>query len=332
MVTMREVAKAAGVSVATVSRVLNSNGYVNEDTKKNVLQAIERLEYKPNSVARSLFKKQSRTIGLIVPDITNPFFPELARAVEDVTNDKGYTIILGNSDEKPSKERAYLDMMEQKYVDGIIIATNTLNYEQLQALKKPVVVIDRYIHADVPTVVVENYNGAGVAVDHLKASGCKVIAHIRGPVHVVNANERCQGYIDAVQKEPWYSPVYIVGGQYTIKDAYESTKQLLTDYPEVDGIFAGNDLMAIGAMKAARELGRQMPDDLSIIGFDGINMSETTFPELSTMVQPIYEIGEAAANLLIDLVEKKPITEKFFHFPVKLEERASTKPRKEITE
>ncbi|TCP24970.1 LacI family transcriptional regulator [Scopulibacillus darangshiensis] len=325
MATMREVAKKAGVSVATVSRVLNSNGYVNDETRKKVLETMDALKYKPNNVARSLFKKQTKTIGLIVPDITNPFFPQLARAVEDVTNEKGYTIILGNSDEKPEKEQRYLDILEQKYVDGIIMATNTLPIEHIKLLDKPIVVVDRAIHADVPTIVVQNRKGAKAAVNHLKGIGCQRIAHIKGPEHVDNANERCQGYLDIVGTEPWFTPEFVVDGNYTTKESYHAAVKLLRNHPEIDGIFAGNDLMATGVLKAAHELGISIPDELAVIGFDGIDMCETTHPELSTLAQPIYQIGEAAAELLIDLIEKKQISESFKEYPVDLIIRGSTK-------
>lgn len=324
MATIRDVAKVAEVSVATVSRVLNNKGYVNEATKKKVLGVMNALDYKPNGVARSLYTKQTKTIGLIIPDITNAYYPEMVRAVEDVANQRGFMMKFGNSDAKPSKERNYINTIAENGADGIIVATNTLNHEQIRMIKKPVVVIDRYIHPEVPTVVVDNYHGASVATAHLIERKCKVIAHIRGPVHFVSANERCQGYLDVVQSESWFSPVYIVDGNYTIKEAYEVTKGLLAEYPEIDGIFAGNDLMAIGAMKAVREQGWRIPEDLALIGFDGIAMSEATYPELSTMIQPIYEIGQTAANLLIDLIEKKPDPKIFHRFGVTLEPRSST--------
>ncbi|MFC7395454.1 LacI family DNA-binding transcriptional regulator [Scopulibacillus cellulosilyticus] len=325
MPTIRDVAKEAGVSVATVSRVINSNGYVNEDTKKKVVKAIQLLNYKPNAVARSLFKKQSMTIGLIIPDITNPFFPQLARAVEDVTNDKGYTIILGNSDESSEKEKEYLDIFEQKYVDGIILATNTLTSEQIAALEKPVVAVDRPIDSGIPTVVAQHRDGAHVAVKHLVGIGCQTIAHIRGPEHVVSADERYKGYLDIVQNQQWYSEQLVVSGNYTIKDAYKASLNLIKERPDIDGIFAGNDLMAIGALKAARELKKKVPEELAIIGFDGIDMCETTYPELSTIVQPVYEIGVTAANMLIDLIENKRVNNQYFEYPVQLKVRNSTR-------
>lgn len=323
--TIKDVAKVAGVSVATVSRVLNNNGYVNEDTRKRVEAAIEKLNYKPNAVARSLFKKESKMIGLIVPDITNPFFPQLARAVEDVTNHLGYTLVLCNSDEDILKEQKYIEVLNQKYVDGFIIVTSTLKSEHIKDLKVPIVALDRPINSDTPIVSVNNYEGSRLATRYLSDTGCQKIAHVRGPHDVINADERCRGYLDEVRDLNWFHPELIVNGSFNINKTKEVTKELLTLYPDIDGIFAGNDLMAVGVIKAAEELGIRIPDQLSIIGFDGITLCETTSPELTTMAQPIYNIGSTAVRILVDLIENQPLEQKNYTFSVDLIERQSTR-------
>ncbi|AZU59957.1 LacI family DNA-binding transcriptional regulator [Neobacillus mesonae] len=324
MVSIKDVASHAGVSVATVSRVLNAKGYVSEDTRKKVEQAIDELNYKPNEVARSLFKKQSKTIGLIVPDITNPYFPELARAVEDTAAKLGYTVILCNSDGKIQKEQHYMDVLMQKYVDGIILSSDTLSDEQIKALHIPVVSIDREISKDIPTIVVENKKGAKLATQFLQQKGRKRIAHIRGPVHIVNANERCEGYQEVVGNEQWFNESYIVNGHFEMDAAIEATIELLQRHPEIDGIFAANDTMAIGAIKAVHKLGKRTPEDIAIIGFDGISLSKATIPELTTIEQPIYTMGEKAAAMLIEFIEEKPIAETFYRLDVQLVERESS--------
>lgn len=323
--TIKDVAKEAGVSVATVSRVLNNKGYVNEDTRKKVTEAINKLNYKPNAVARSLFKKQSKMIGLIVPDITNPFFPQLARAVEDVTNQAGYTLVLCNSDGEIVKEQKYIDALKQKYVDGFIIVTSTLKAEHIEGIGVPIVALDRPIHSATPTVGVNNYEGARAATRYLLNGGCNKIAHVRGPHNVLNADERCRGYLDEVQDLSWFHPDFIVDGEYSIKKTTQIMKTLLTIYPEIDGVFAGNDLMGIGVIKAAEELGKKIPEDLSVIGFDGIILSEITTPELTTMAQPIYEIGSTAARMLLGIISGNPLPKSNYTFPVKLIERKSTR-------
>jgi len=324
MASIKDVAKMAGVSVATVSRVLNNKGYVGQDTREKVESSILELNYKPNEVARSLFKKQSNTIGLIVPDIMNPFFPELARAVEDTAIKLGYNVILCNSDANREKEQAYLDVLQQKYVNGIIVSSNTLTADQIIEINIPVVSIDREISKGLPTIVVENKKGAIAATRFLKNKGCKRIAHIRGTHGIVNAEERCEGYKEVVDQELWFGESYVVNGNYEMQSSIKATLELLSQHPEIDGIFAANDIMAIGAMKAAHQLGIKVPEDLSIIGFDGISLSVATIPELTTIVQPIYELGEKATTLLVDLMEQKSVEKTFFKFDVELIERNST--------
>lgn len=303
--TIKDVANEAEVSVATVSRVINSNGYVNEETRKKVLQVIERLDYRPNAVARSLFKKQSKTIALIVPDIKNPFFPEVARAIEDVMSSKEYTLILCNSDENVDKEKKYFEEMKQKYVDGVIIVTSTLTPKYIEKNGIPIVALDRLIDKKIPSVSVDNYNGAREAVQYLKSIGCKKIAHVRGPKNVSNADERHRGYLDEVEKEAWFDPTLIINGNFNVKETTKVTKELLQKHPDIDGIFAGNDYMAVGVVKAAEQLEKSIPDELSVIGFDGIELCQLTSPEITTMAQPIYEIGAVAAELLLDMIEGK---------------------------
>lgn len=326
MISIKDVAKHAGVSVATVSRVLNNSGYVGKDTRIKVEKAIKELNYKPNEVARSLFKKQSSAIGLIVPDITNPFFPELARAVEDTAIQLGYNVILCNSDEDENKEQNYLDVLQQQYVKGIIVSSNTMTAKQIEQLNIPVVSIDRVISKGLPTIVVENKKGAMMATRFLQSKGCRRIGHIKGTSGVVNAEERCEGYKEIVGGEPWFKETYITEGQYDMQSSIQATLELLQRHPDIDGIFAANDIMAIGAIKAAYQLGRKVPQDIAIIGFDGISLSKATTPELTTIQQPIYEMGEKATKMLVSLMERQQTVEQenYKILDVSLIEREST--------
>ncbi|TFB12946.1 LacI family transcriptional regulator [Filobacillus milosensis] len=329
MTTIRDVAREASVSVATVSRVINSNGYVNEDTRKKVGAAIDRLKYKPNSVARSLYKKESKTIGIIVPDITNPYFPQLVRGVEDHLIKKGYTSILCNSDEDPEKERLYLDVMKQKYVDGAIIVSNTIDERLLQEYDMPVVALDRSIHKDIPTFAIDNRDGGRAATKHLQDIGCQRIAHIKGPEQIKNAEERYTGYLDVVKNQSWFRDSYVVPGDYDQKKSARATMELLEAHPEIDGIFAGNDVMALGVLKAAESLNINVPEELAIIGFDGIDLTEMTTPELSTISQPIYQMSVEAAETLVALIEGKTNAQSGHVFPSTLIQRQSTNSVKE---
>ncbi|RSL33643.1 LacI family transcriptional regulator [Salibacterium salarium] len=325
MTTIKDVSKLAGVSVATVSRVLNENGYVKEETKQKVKQSIETLEYKPNAVARSLYNKKSYTIGLIVPDIMNPFFPELARSIEDEMNVHGYTVILCNSDADAKKEEHYLDILKQKYVDGVIFVSHTLKQESIKEWGLPLVALDRPIGEDIPSVSVDNRKAARTAVEYLINKGCQSIAHICGPSFIPNANERYLGYLDAMQNtnQKNYEEL-IINGYYQWKEAEKSTYTLLKNNDSIDGIFAGNDIMALGVMKAAEAAGRKIPKDLQIIGFDGVQISEMLNPELTTMAQPIYEMGTKACEMLLERIEGNQVLETMSCFETRIIERSST--------
>ncbi|HLS09255.1 LacI family DNA-binding transcriptional regulator [Lentibacillus sp.] len=332
MATIRDVAELAKVSTATVSRVINSNGYVNDETKKRVKEAIEQLNYLPNDVARSLFKGRSQMIALFVPDITNPFFPELARAVEDVTNQYGYTFVLCNTDNDNDKQMDYLSALQQKSVDGFIMVSSSMTGEHLQHIQVPIVALDRIISPDMSSVTVNNRSGSRQAVQYLKSVGCTRIAHIAGPEHVDNAVYRMRGYLDEVKDEDWFNSSYVVSGAYNFDAARKAAMNLLTRHPEIDGIFAGNDLMGAGVLNAAASLGKKVPDDLAVIGFDGITMGETVTPALTTMAQPIYEIGKSAAEILINQIgtsDSGVVTEEF---NVQLIERQSTLRKAETYE
>ena len=329
MPTIRDVARLAGVSVATVSRVLNKNGYVNKDTEQKVIKAIEQLQYMPNAVARGLAGKQTGTIALILPDISNPFFPEIARAVEDVAQKHGYTVILCNSDDQGQKEQTYIEMLRKKYIDGIIFASNTLREEdvqQMQANKIPLVVLDRALANRACSVIrSRNYEGAKLAVTHLLEIGCQKIAHLYGPQDIITARERMLGYEESVMHFPWYTPSLMVPGYFSLDGGIAAVKELFAKHGDVDGIFCGNDLMAIGALKGLHQLGIRVPDEVALIGFDGISLTQITQPELSTVAQPIYEMGSLAARVLIEMITSGEIETKLYELDVTLVGRESSR-------
>ncbi|WP_257351107.1 LacI family DNA-binding transcriptional regulator [Pseudalkalibacillus decolorationis] len=323
MVTIKDVAREAQVSVATVSRVLNNQGYVHEDTRVKVEGAIKHLQYRPNNVARSLFKKRSKMIGFIVPDITNPYFPQLVRAVEDVTNKAQYTTFLCNSDENLKKELMYLESMQENHIDGAIIVSNTLQLQHVDNVNIPIVALDRFFHDRIPSVTIDNYNEARKAVRYMLDRGCKRIAHIKGPEYIENSKLRQMAYEDEMREN--MLPSIICNGEYHLKKSEKALIDLLMLYPTIDGVFAGNDVMAVGALKAASRLELKVPDDLSIVGFDGIEWTETVSPEITTMEQPIYEMGKRAATMLLELIDGKGINDDHVVYDTKLIERETTK-------
>ncbi|MBU8880431.1 LacI family transcriptional regulator [Bacillus sp. FJAT-29790] len=332
-VTIKDVAKLAGVSVATVSRVINNKGYVSAETVHKVKDVMKRLKYEPNQVARGLTAKKTKTIALIVPDILNPFFPVLARGVEDVATLHGFTLILCNSDESGIKEKSYIDVLRKKYVDGIIFASNNLSLEDIEGLEKaniPLVVLDRAPNMETNCVIrVDNYSGAIQAVQHLIDVGCKKIAHIYGPLEYNTARERLAGYEDIVKNSPWFTPTLMVPGDFTIDGGKKATEELLRNHPDIDGIFSGNDMMAVGVLKQLHSKNIQVPDQIAVCGFDGINLTEITQPELTTVVQPIYQAGKLAAEKLITRINKQLIENEIINLEVSLVVRDSTRRKVE---
>ncbi|WP_339210720.1 LacI family DNA-binding transcriptional regulator [Aeribacillus sp. FSL K6-8210] len=310
--TIRDVAKLAGVSVASVSRVLNSKGYVSSETKEKIEEAIKLLGFEPNQVARSLTVKKTKTIALFVPDITNPFFATLAKGVEDLANSKGFTLNLCNYGEPSEKKNSHVDLLKQKYVDGIIFAAGVLDPMdalKIKSSKIPLVVLDRIPDMETECVIlVDNYEGAKKAVEHLQDIGCKKIAHIYGPQEISTARERLLAYEEAVKNSPYFTPSLIAPGDFTIEGGSRATNILLDRNPDLDAIFAGNDMMAIGALKALQRRGVKVPEQVAVCGFDGISLTEVTNPELTTVAQPTYEIGNLAAETLINY-----ITDTYFH-------------------
>lgn len=329
MVTIRDVAKEADVSVATVSRVINDTGYVNENTKLKVLKKIRELEYQPNLVARGLAGKRIGMIALILPDITNPFFGELARAVEDKARKLGLTVFLCNSDDQGDKEKSYIDILKRKYVDGIIFASNTIQQEDIKELQKcemPIVVIDRASTIEGCNVIKsKNYLGAKMAINHLLDVGCKKIAHIYGPQEFITAKERRDGYEAMVKDFNWYEPSLMIGSDFTIEGGREAVRTLYKNHSDIDGVFAGNDLIAIGALKELHSMGISIPEEVAICGFDGIKLTEITEPELSTISQSIYDVGTLAVKIIDDELNDKTQLNKFYELDVKLIQRGSTK-------
>jgi LacI family transcriptional regulator len=326
--TIRDVARLAGVSVATVSRVINNRGYINRETEKKVREAMQKLQYEPNQVARGLAGKRTMTIALILPDISNPFFPELARAVEDVAGRNGYTVILCNSDDLGTKEKSYIEVLRKKYIDGIIFASNTLGTEEIEQMREyniPLVMLDRAPSTDGCSVVrAKNREGARLAVNHLLEVGCKKIAHIYGPPELHTAKNRLIGYEETVKAYPWYSPTLMVPGYFTIEGGMKATATLLKVHPDVDGIFAGNDSMAIGVLKELHRLGIDVPNKVAVCGFDGINLTKITQPELTTIAQPIYEMGKIAGDILIKKINGLMDDDCIYELDVSLIKRGST--------
>lgn len=324
MSSIREVAKLAQVSPATVSRVINGTANVDEEKKKRVLDAISETGFVPNEVARSLFKKSAKIIGLILPSIENPFFTQMANAVERTADKYGYRLILCNTNDKPEREKTAISMLASMNADGIILTTNNEEtYESVNSCPIPVVITDRriaakalagYVHSD-------HYEGGRIAAKHLIDCGCKNIVCIRGPVEVSSARARYEGYCKVCHEQNIKQQV--VDCTYDFDKGLEVTETILSKYPDVDGIIACNDVVAISVYKVLNSKGIRVPEDVQIIGYDNIRLSKLVTPEVTTIAQPIDEIGQKAAELIIN--NDIDNNEKEFIFETKLIVRDTTK-------
>lgn len=304
MATIYDVSKAAGVSIATVSRVYNGSRRVDEKTRRLVVAAAEALDYHPNALARSLVHKSTETVALVVPDISNPFFPEVARGVEDAANGSGYNVILCNSDNRPEKEVAYCSVMRKRRVDGIIFIMTGEETSHIAALNRagvPVVLVDRE-PGDLPIdmVVTDNLEGGRAAAQHLLDLGHERLGTITGPLKTRTAADRLLGFQQVLEAAGRFRLEYVTeGGGYDMPSGYLGMNRLLALPEPPTAVFAGNDLMAIGALRALEEAGMTAPRDVSVVGYDDIALASITSPRLTTVAQPKYEMGYTAMEVLM---------------------------------
>ncbi len=324
LVHIGDVARLAGVSSATVSRVINGTAKVNEEKRRRVLDAIHETGFKPNEIARSLYKKSSRIIGYIVPSILNIFLNEIGRAIEDEAFRNGFKMILCNSDENPEKEAAYINMLSSMNADGIIITINNEHLEkEIRDCRIPIVVLDKNAGTSyTASVQSDNYTGGRIAAEHLIECGCRHIVMMRGPQQYISSQQRFLGYVD-VCNEFGIQPLF-VNSQYTFQNGIETSREILRRFPEVDGIMASTDMVALSLYKVLCEQGKRVPDEIMIVGYDGLELSELMTPALTTVVQPTEQIGRLAAKLIIDQVTNQPIENRENILPVALKVRETT--------
>lgn len=309
---MRDVAKHAGVSVSTVSHVINETRHVSTDTRQRVLGAMDALNYQPNRLARSLRVKKTQTIGMIVPDSSNPFFSEIARHIEDYCFEQGYSVILCNSDGDLDKELFYANVLVEKQVDGILFVAVGLsedNILKLNAQRIPIMLVDRQIpNLPLDSVLADNRRGGWLATQHLIEHGHKRIGCITGFSDLTPSSERVIGYHQALEEHNLgIDETLILQGDFHLQSGYDRANQLLDMNQPPTAIFCGNDLMAIGAMRAAGGRGLRIPDDIAIVGFDDIPIAQFTNPPLTSITQPLKKLGRLSSQLLIERIQKKDL-------------------------
>lgn len=326
MPTIREIAKLAGVSPATVSRVMNGTANVDEEKKKRVERVIEETGFQPNMLARALFRNSSGLIGLILPNIQNPFFNEIARAIEEEAFAGGLHIVLCSSGNDTRKELANIRILEQMKADGIILITNGNHTgEMIASCSLPVIVVDRHIAGcgEIAYIESDHYKGGRMAAQHLVDTGCRDIICLRGPQEYASGLLRFRGYQD-VCRENHLEEKYI-DTRYTYEDGLIAAEKMLETYAVPDGIVAGNDMIAISAYKILRSRGIRVPEDVQIIGFDDIGFSSLVSPEITTIHQPIGEMGKRAMEIIFHYIAGEAYEEKNI-FDVTLVERETTRP------
>ena len=311
---MSDVARKAGVSLMTVSRVINNKGDVSDETRQRILEIISTLDYRPSGIARSLATKETYTLGLVVPDVSNPFFADVTQGVEHLAHSNGYHVFLCNSGEDPQRELALIQSLEERRVDGLILCSSRLEEEKLLtalANLPAVVLINRRLHQTDPdsldSVILDDEHGGWLAARHLIQRGHQHIGFLAGPSASYSGAERRKGFMAALQDsnispaEGWISHCHP-----SVKGGYEATCDLLASHPELTALFCFNDLVAAGALQACEKLQRRVPEELAIVGHDDIPLAALVSPALTTCRVPRYELGARAVNALLDRLRDCP--------------------------
>ena len=308
--TIRDIAEMAGVSVTTVSQILNNKGSrFSDKTRKKVLSIVNEHHYKPDYFASNVINRHSKTIGMIVPDVTDFFFSKLIEGVESYLNPLGYVIMLCNSRHRQENEIKYLQELSHRSVDGILLATPNILPEKYALdsgfyQKMPIILIDRGLNRrDNGRLIVKEYEGAYQAVSLFIESGHTKIGMLKETTGYYQLEERFNGYRHALKDHGLpFNGKFVEHGELTVQGGYTASQKLLK-HKDITAIFCGNDAMAIGCYQAIDELGKKIPEDISVIGFDGLKLSEYMIPQLTTVQQPSFDIGFYAARFLIDTIE-----------------------------
>jgi len=329
-VTIYDVAREANVSMATVSRVVNGNPNVKPATRKKVLDAIERLGYRPNAVARGLASKKTTTVGVIIPDISSIFFAELARGIEDIATMYNYNIILSNSDQNKEKEIHLINSMLGKQVDGLVFMGGKITEDHIREFNNasvPVVLAATEDETNsVPSVNINYEEAAFDATMTLFEKGNDDVAFISGPIETNINEQKYNGYLRALQeKGKSYTDKYIVRGDYTYDSGIEALDQLMAIDEKPTGIFVASDEMALGVIHGAQDRGMKVPEDIEVFGFDNTRLATMVRPTLSTVVQPMYDIGAVSMRLLTKYMNNEDVAEQNVILPHRNIERNSTK-------
>ena len=325
-VTIEDVAKVAGVSRQTVSRAINNKPDISEETRSRVMEAVETLDYRPNRVARSMVTNRTNTVGFIIPDITNPFFPEVARGIQDAAKQMDYNVLFSNTDDSAQAEIDTLYSLAAQGVDGIMMFGNSSNEGALRLFAdnyRPLLFVNRlFEHKNANCLLVDNERGAKLAISHLIGKGHQHIAMLTPENISLSQIRRGSGYQTTINEHGLET--IIRGGQPTLLGGYAAAKQLLQEDERVSAVFTYNDLMAIGAIRACRDLGKRVPEDVAIIGFDDIDLATMVSPSLSSIRVDKYALGQKMMSMLTNMIQNPDKSFAITHFDIKLVVREST--------
>lgn len=323
MLTLKDVAEKAGVTVTTVSRVINNRGYLSKETKAKVQQAMADLNYRPNELARSLSMQSSNTIGLIVPHIVHPYFAQLISHLESFASKSNHKILLCNSKEDVAKESEYINLCKSNRVAGIVFCGTILDPTAYENLGFPLVAIECNSPVCVSSIRCDNYDGGKQATEYLIELGCKNLVHMTGLTRRnMPGDDRAKAFEDVCTKNGvCYSEFWSQDDSlYYDMDYSQFIYQILTEHPEIDGIFASSDLIAAQVIQVCAELKIQIPKQLKLIGFDDVNIASLTTPKITTVHQPLKEMAEMAIEVILKSSQNKTVPAKIF-LPVKLIKR-----------
>lgn len=325
MATIKDVAKEAGLSVTTVSRVMNNRGYISDETKKKVADAMAAIGYKPNEMARMLSKQSSNIIGVIVPHITHPYFAQLISGIEKRANYYKYRIMLFNSKDNTEKLKEYLEMCESSRVAGIILCSGDVAMKEINSLGVPLVTIERYLEDGTATVECDNTLGGEIAAKMLIEAGCKNLLCIGGVFNnAMPADDRTKGFEKICVRE---GVNYCIEGttlyEYKQMEYKAELETILLSKPEIDGIFASSDIIAAQTIQVCHKLNRNIPKDIKLIGFDDVILASLTSPQISTIHQPISEMSEIAVDLLVKAADGNVVPRRTI-LPVEYVKRETT--------
>lgn len=305
--TLKDIARKAKVSIKTVSRVINDEPMVSNNTRRKVKAVIEELGYQPNLIARSLKKRKSNTIGFIIPDIGNPAFTEMVKGCMDSLNNMGYFTLLGSYEDDPQKELDFIRDFNSMLIDGMVIIpsmTENRDISIFESINCPVVLMDREIDGlNMDTVISGNSNGAFRAVTHLVSMGYKRIVFLGGLKKVKPAKKRYEGWKKALDERELFDEDLVFWGSFSTESGYSMMNEAFGSFNDIDAVFAGNDIVALGAMNAIKDKNLSIPDDISIIGYDDMFFSQYLNPSLSSVAAKLFLEGKTAADLLLKRIK-----------------------------